>query len=117
MVQDVTRKPETLVRSEGGEQQPRAVSPSGTSAVVQQGDASAGVSQADLTRVLKQVTEELEKSGSHLQMEVDSDIGRVIVKILDGSTGQVIRQIPAQELVNLAKQLKGLNGLLVEKHA
>jgi flagellar protein FlaG len=81
------------------------------------GHPGGGAEPQSLTEVIKQVADELQKTGAQLQMEVDSDLGRVIVKVLDGQTGQVIRQIPAQELVNLAKQLKSLNGLLVEKHA
>lgn len=119
MVQDVTGKPDLPFPAEHASQQPHSSTPSrtGAAARVSHNVAPAPIDPNDLSQAVKHVSEELQKADPQLQMEVDSDLGRVIVKILDGQSGQVIRQIPAQEIVNLAKQLKGLNGLLVEKHA
>jgi len=119
MVQDVTRKPDLPLPTDSLTQQPHSSAPPVPSPVplVDPGHPGGGAEPQGLTEVIKQVADELQKTDAQLQMEVDSDLGRVIVKVLDGQTGQVIRQIPAQELVNLAKQLKSLNGLLVEKHA
>ena len=115
MVQDVTGKPDLPFPAEHSTQQPHPSTRSRTDTA--HDVAPASIDQQDLSQAVKQVSEELQKADPQLQMEVDSDLGRVIVKILDGQSGQVIRQIPAQELVNLAKQLKGVNGRLVEKHA
>ena len=57
---------------------------------------------------------------SRLEFEIDPDIDRmdkVVIKILNGESGEVIRQIPAQELVDLAKHLDDSKGLLVREHA
>jgi flagellar protein FlaG len=118
MVQEVTRKPDLPFPVDHTAQQPHATvsSPAAAGRAGHDG-APAAVDQKEVTRVIHQVSQELQKTNPELQMEVDSDLDRVIIKIVDGQSGQVIRQIPAQDLVNLAKQLKGLNGLLVEKHA
>jgi flagellar protein FlaG len=47
---------------------------------------------------------------------VDQDLKRVVVKILKGDSGEVIRQIPPQEVIDLAKNLSGSKGLLFGEH-
>jgi flagellar protein FlaG len=48
-----------------------------------------------------------------IRLEVDNDI--MIVKVIDEKTGQVIRQIPSEEIVELSKHAKDLKGLLINK--
>jgi flagellar protein FlaG len=40
-----------------------------------------------------------------------------VIKILNGESGEIIRQIPAQELLDLAKHLDEPKGLLVKERA
>jgi len=117
MVQEVTRKPDLSFSADHTIQQPQVTTPSLTAVFGGHDSAPPAVKQHDVRQAITQLSQELQKASPELQMEVDSDLDRVIVKIVDGQSGQVIRQIPAQDLVNLAKQLKGLNGLLVEKLA
>jgi flagellar protein FlaG len=119
MVQEIAQKPDLPYPIERQTQQPpqQAVKTSHPQAPAPHSESPTATNQDDVAHVIQQVAKELQNAGSQLQMEVDSDLGRVIVRITDGQTGQVIRQIPAQELVDLAKQLKSLNGLLIEKHA
>lgn len=69
-----------------------------------------------LEQAVGKVREALQQSDSHLQIEVDQDLKRVIVKILKGDSGEVIRQIPPQEVIDLAKNLLGSKGLLFGEH-
>lgn len=69
-----------------------------------------------LEQAVGKVREALQQSGSRLQIEVDPDLRRVVVKILDGHSGEVIRQIPLQEVIDLAKNLSNQKGLLFEEH-
>lgn len=54
--------------------------------------------------------------GRELRYEVDKELHRVVVKILDSKSGDVIRQIPAEEQIRLAKILEQTNGDLLSKH-
>ncbi len=72
--------------------------------------------RAELEQAVGKVREALQQSGSHLQIEVDQELHRVIVKILKGDSGEVIRQIPPQEVIDLAKNLANHKGLLFEEH-
>ena len=62
----------------------------------------------------------LRATTSRLEFEIDPDLNtmnKVVIKILNGESGEVIRQIPAQELLDLAKHLDDSKGLLVREHA
>lgn len=72
--------------------------------------------RAALEQAVGKVRETLQQSGSHLQIEVDQELQRVVVKILKGDSGEVIRQIPPQEVIDLAKNLANHKGLLFEEH-
>jgi flagellar protein FlaG len=54
---------------------------------------------------------------SRLEIEIDSDLDKVVVKIFNGESGEIIRQIPSQELLDLAKQLGDPKGLLIRERA
>jgi flagellar protein FlaG len=74
--------------------------------------------RAALEQAVGKVREAFQQSSSHLQIEVDQELQRVVVKIVKGDSGEVIRQIPPQEVIDLAKNLadhKG-KGLLFEGH-
>src|SRR4051794_4215446 len=117
MVQEVTRKPDRPFAADHTNQQSHLTTASFTAGFSGHDEAAGAVRPHDVRQAVTQLSQDLQKVSPQLQMEVDADLDRVIVKLVDGQSGQVIRQIPAQDVVNLAKQLKGLNGLLVEKRA
>ena len=41
-----------------------------------------------------------------LNFSVDQELGRTVVTVIDESTGDVIRQIPSEEMLDLAKHLQ-----------
>jgi flagellar protein FlaG len=41
-----------------------------------------------------------------LQFSVDDQTGRTVIKVLDSETDTVIRQIPPEEILDLARKLK-----------
>lgn len=52
-----------------------------------------------------------------LQFEVDKDTDKLIVKVVDRASGEVIRQIPNEEVVRIARLMSEGNGLLVDQAA
>jgi flagellar protein FlaG len=63
------------------------------------------------------VTEVLRGTTSRLEIDIDPDLHKVVMKILNGESGEIIRQIPAQELLDLAKHLDEPKGLVVRERA
>lgn len=48
----------------------------------------------------------------NLQFSIDEDTGKTIIKVMDVHTEEVIRQIPTEEAVKIARTLDKVQGLL-----
>ena len=70
-----------------------------------------------LEQAAARIKDVLRGTTSRLEIEIDSDSHKAVIKILNGESGEIIRQIPAQELLDLAKHLDEPKGLLVEERA
>lgn len=53
----------------------------------------------------------------NVQFSVDKDTSRTIVKVVDVSTKEVVRQIPTEDAIDIAKSLDRLQGLLLKDKA
>ena len=53
--------------------------------------------------------------GRKLQFNVNKELNKVIVKIVDPDTEQVIKEIPSADIQKLQLRLKEVLGLLVDK--
>ncbi len=51
-------------------------------------------------------------SATKITFDVDEETGEQIIKVLNKETGEVIRQVPAEELINLAARMDQLKGLI-----
>ena len=71
------------------------------------------VNKKELDQALTRVREVFQKADSRVEFSIDPDLDRVVVRILDGESGTVIRQIPQQEVIDLAKRLETPTGLLL----
>jgi flagellar protein FlaG len=52
-----------------------------------------------------------------LRLSVDRDLERVVARIIDNDSGEVVREVPPEELVELAKTLRSLMGQLLDRRA
>jgi flagellar protein FlaG len=77
--------------------------------------------QAPSAEQLKQATDLINKAiqsmSSNIEFTVDQDTHSVIVKVIDTSTNEVIRQIPNVETLAIAKALDSLQGLIIRQKA
>ena len=64
--------------------------------------------------LLSQINAITENGQYSVRFERDKDTSNLIVKIVDSSTNEVIRQIPPESMVNLSKSLSELRGNLVD---
>ncbi|MDD3815239.1 MAG: flagellar protein FlaG [Desulfocapsaceae bacterium] len=72
-----------------------------------------GVQSEELLSQIKAITED----GLYSVRFEQNDNADLIVKIYDTKTNELMRQIPAEELVNLQKMLDDLRGNLVDTQA
>ncbi|MCU4121072.1 flagellar protein FlaG [Variovorax sp. N23] len=66
---------------------------------------------------VRAVNAALEIRSIGIQFEIDKDTDKVIVKVVDRNTGEVIRQVPNEEVVRIAKVMGEMSGLLVDNAA
>lgn len=86
---------------------PRAPSASITgNPLPQQGQKAAKVGQAAVDRAVLQVNNYLQSQNRTLEFSVDKSTGRAIIKVIDPTTGKVLRQIPPEYMIRLAQTLQ-----------
>lgn len=103
----------------GGE--PEIAAAAKPTAARMQSDSEAAPSQpidrATIDQAVAKVSEVLKSTDTQVRLEVDQDIDRVIVKVMKEGSGEVIRQIPAKEIVALSKYIGNLKGVFLEEQA
>ncbi|MDM0070954.1 flagellar protein FlaG [Variovorax sp. J31P207] len=72
---------------------------------------------AQVETAVQAVNASLEMRSVSLQFEIDKDTDKVIVKVVDQTNGVVIRQIPTEEVVRIAKVMGKAPGMLVSQQA
>jgi flagellar protein FlaG len=71
----------------------------------------------DLKNVVNDVNEFIKPINNTLQFSIDDETGTTVVKVIDTETDKVIKQIPSEEMLALAKAIGQLKGLLVKQEA
>lgn len=71
----------------------------------------------EINKAVAEINKSVQVSSQNLEFSVDNDAKEVVVKIVDQQTKQVIRQIPTEEALEIAKSLDKLQGLLIKQTA
>ena len=66
---------------------------------------------------MEKIQEFIRETSSDIEFSIDEDSVRTVVKVIDRETEEVIRQIPSQEMLDLAQALDKLQGLLIRQKA
>lgn len=70
-----------------------------------------------IAQALSDVQSALQPVARNLHFSLDDDTGRTVIKIVDTSTDEVIKQIPSEEILAISKALDKLQGLLIKQEA
>ncbi len=68
-----------------------------------------------LEDLFREIKEKFDYMNKYLKIEIDKDLQEPVIKILDKKTNKVVRQIPPEYILELAKRIDELVGLLVKK--
>jgi flagellar protein FlaG len=74
-------------------------------------------SREDLSAAVKKINESMPASAQSLEFSIDEDSEDIVVKIIDQSTKEIVRQIPSKEALEIAKSLDKMRGLLLRQTA
>ena len=85
------------VNAPGGESLPPEAVPA------RQKDAAVDASVLD--EAVQNLNDHVQTVNRELQFSVDKDSGKTVIKVIDKETHEVIRQIPGEEALNVAKRL------------
>jgi flagellar protein FlaG len=69
-------------------------------------------SQDQLTDRLKEMLTEVQSRATSVSFQVESESGEVIVRIVNKESGDLVREIPPEEIRNLRENLQELKGIL-----
>lgn len=75
------------------------------------------VQKSELQDAVKRLNDFVAPSQSEISFSIDDESGVRVVKILDSQSKEVIRQIPSEEAIELARALDKLQGLLIKDKA
>ncbi len=64
---------------------------------------------------VNEANNKLRISNRRCQFTYERDINRVSVKLIDEDTGEVIREIPSEETLDMIRRLKEMTGLLIDE--
>lgn len=73
--------------------------------------------EVDLNKIAEELTDVLSLMRKGLKFSVDDDSGRQVISVKDIASGDLIRQIPSEEALNLAEKLSEFTGLLTKTEA
>ena len=87
--------------------------------------ALAGMAEArrrELSNAVKNISSYIQDITRELNFSVDEELGKTIVTVIDESSGSVIRQIPSEDMIELARNISELKeragvGILLETDA
>jgi flagellar protein FlaG len=70
-----------------------------------------------IEQAVREANASLQNRSVGVRFEVDHEIDRVIVKVVDRQSGEVIRQIPSEDVVRIARALSKGAGLMARHSA
>lgn len=94
-------------------------SPPSASSPVEAASAPVSVpAPGQVRQAAQMISKVMQTFSSNLEFSVDdAAIGKTVVKVVDRETGDMIRQIPSEEALDIARALDRLQGLLIRQQA
>ncbi|ENL8733098.1 TPA: flagellar protein FlaG [Pseudomonas aeruginosa] len=77
----------------------------------------ASESRYDLGLAVSDIQSFVQSVKRNLNFSIDDSSGQVVVKVIDGDSGEVVRQIPSEEVLKLAARLDDVRSVLFETRA
>lgn len=73
------------------------------------------IDAGQIDKAVADINKAMQSHSQDLRFSVDTDSKRVVVKIIDQQTNQVLRQIPTEEALEISKSLDKLKGVLIKQ--
>ena len=74
-------------------------------------------SQVKMERIAQAMDSYLQSTQRDLEIQVHDRTGDLMVKVISKEDGEVIREIPSEEILNLASKVEEMVGILINENA
>lgn len=78
---------------------------------------AAAVDPRALQQLADKLTQTIGMTGQQVQFSVDNDTGKTVLRVTDAESGAVLRQIPGDEALSMARILDRMQGVLIRQKA
>jgi len=75
------------------------------------------ITQEVVAKAALQIQNFVQEMGRNLSFTVDETTGYNVVRVMNPETNEVIRQLPSEELLKIARSMEQLNNVLVNQKA
>ena len=116
-VQSISPSPPAPSRVEAGPIPRDAKATASPAQRERQDKSSAPVDREQLRTAVQNLHEYIQPINSGVEFSISDETKQVVVKVVDSQTKEVIRQIPSEEMISIAKALDSLKGLLIRQKA
>lgn len=72
---------------------------------------------AQVEQAVRSISKAIQPISRNLRFSIDEATGHTVVRVVDAETGNLIRQIPTQEALDIARVLDRMQGLLLNDKA
>ncbi|WP_347491395.1 flagellar protein FlaG [Desulfoscipio sp. XC116] len=73
------------------------------------------VERGELEKALGQLNDTMEAYSTKIRFELHEESGEMMVKVINGQDGTVIREIPPEKVLNMVAYFKKILGIIVDK--
>ena len=82
---------------------------------IKKGDKTSKVlSEKDLKNLIDTLEKGIQQFNRRLKFDINKEINRIVIKVIDRDTDKVIREIPPSEIQNLLMKIREAIGLLYD---
>ena len=75
------------------------------------------ITQDAVAKAATQIQNFVQEMGRNLSFTIDETTGYNVVRVMNPETNEVIRQLPSEELLKIARSMEQLNSVLVNQKA
>lgn len=74
-------------------------------------------SDTPLDKTLEQLNDSMQAWATGMRFDVDEDAQRIVVSIVDSASGEVLRTVPSEAVIRIAKMIVQLQGSAIDTRA
>ena len=80
-------------------------------------DAASQPTREVVAKAAAEIQQFVQSMGRNLSFSVDESTGYHVVRVVNPSTGELVRQLPSEELLKISRDFQRLNNVLVSQRA